>query len=183
VQSAGKHRFARIGWRGHGNGVSYELRALAARDEVAARAADAIGSVLVPLPQGFGLVPVTAELLDDLSDDAGRAYPDAFWFLTAGLAERAATVSAAGAIAYLEADVFGGAGTQAMVVWRAGQVVLGPVRTAFRAGADHRDDAFNRALRELGVAASAAGDEFAALGLGGRRHTDGWLTADDAATS
>jgi hypothetical protein len=163
--------------------VSYELRALAARDEIAAQAADAIGSVLISLTQGIGLVPVTAELLDDLSDDAGRAYPDAFWFLTARLAERAATVSAAGAVAYLEADIFGGTGTQAVVVWRAGQVVLGPARTEFRAGADHRDDAINRALRELGVAASATGDEFAALGLGGWRHTGDWLTADDAATS
>ena len=163
--------------------MSYELRALAARDDVAAQAADAIGSVLVPLAPGFGLVPVTGELLDDLSDDAGRAYPDAFWFLTAGLAERAAAVSAAGAVAYLEADIFGGTGTQAVVVWRGGQVVLGPARTTFRAGADHRDDAFNRALRELGVAASTTGDEFTALGLGGRRHTDDWLTADDAATS
>ncbi len=163
--------------------MSYELRALAARDDVAAQAADAIGSVLVPLSQGFGLVPVTGELLDDLSDDAGRAYPDAFWFLTAGLAERAAAVSAAGAVAYLEADIFGGTGTQAVVVWRAGQVVLGPARTTFRAGADHRDDAFNRALRELGVAASGTGDEFTALGLGGCRRTDDWLTTDDAATS
>lgn len=163
--------------------MSYELRALAARVGVAAQAADAIGSVLVSLSPGFGLVPVTGELLDDLSDDAGRAYPDAFWFLTAGLAERAAAVSAAGAVAYLEADIFGGTGTQAAVVWRAGQVILGPARTKFRAGASHHDDAFNRALRELGVTAGAAGDEFTALGLGGRRRTDDWLTADDAASS
>jgi hypothetical protein len=75
----------------------------------------------------------------------------------------------------------GGTGTQAMVVWRQGEVWLGPAATKF--GWPPPDPAsgprwpFNQALRELGVARGEAFDEFDALSLGRHRHTEDWQAA------
>lgn len=89
--------------------------------------------------------------------------------------------SLAGDIAYLEAEIFGGTGAQAMVLWRGGEVCLGPVATEFTATApdpsSSRQWPFNQALRELGVDRGDAFDEFDALGLGRWRHTEDWLPA------
>ena len=80
-------------------------------------------------------------------------------------------------VAYLEAETFGGTGTQAMVLWRDGEVWLGPVTTrATAARASAEDGAVNQALRHLGVGRPGAIDEFDALGLGRHRHTEDWLT-------
>ena len=86
----------------------------------------------------------------------------------------------AGDVAYLEADIFGGTGTQATVLWRNGEVCLGPVSGEFTATAPHpsssRQWPFNQALRELGVDRGDAFDEFDAVGLGRWRHTEDWVT-------
>lgn len=62
-------------------------------------------------------------------------------------------------MAYLEAEIFGGDGTQAAVAWRDGNLCLGPVSTELWMQ-DRRDNAqwpFNLVLRELGV---SRGDAF-----------------------
>lgn len=80
-------------------------------------------------------------------------------------------------VAYLEAETFGGTGTQAMVLWRDGEVWLGPVTTRATAARESAEDgAVNQALRHLGVGRPGAIDEFDALGLGRHRHTEDWLT-------
>ena len=163
--------------------MAYELSALAGKHEVAALAARMVGGQLVALPQGFGLVPITAGIADAAGPSPEQAFPDAFWELSASLAAHARQISRAGAIAYLEADIFGGGGTQAMVLWRAGRVGLGPERTEFQSGRiGHPASmqwAFNRALRELGARRGQAGDEFSALTLDQHRHTEEWTDRDD----
>ena len=67
--------------------------------------------------------------------------------------------------AYIEAEMFGGNGTQASVLYgRGGQ--RGNITTAPRA--------INEALRWLGVRAAYELDEFDTVGLGAVRHTDLW---------
>jgi hypothetical protein len=159
--------------------VSYELRALAGEYELAAEAARGTPSTGVELPQGYGLLPVTDHMLDHLGGDAAGPFGDVFWFLSSGVDALARRISLTGGIAYLEADIFGGTGTQAVVLWRNGQVCLGPVKTEFTANAPDPSSnpqwPFNQALRELGVDRGGAFDEFDALGLGRRRHTEEWL--------
>jgi hypothetical protein len=158
--------------------VSYELRALAGPYQVAAQAAIETATPVVELPQGYGLVPITSEVLDRLSTGTGEPPDNTFWFLTPAVAAIARKVSRAGVIAYLEAEMFGGTGSQAMVVWRAGEVWLEPATTAFLwpppDPASNPQWAFNRALRELGVERGDAFDEFDAVNLGKHRHTEDW---------
>jgi hypothetical protein len=158
--------------------VSYELRALAGLYQVAAEAAGMAGTAVVELPQGYGLVPITPEVFDRLGGGTAKPFGDTFWFLSSGVEALARKVSHIGPIAYLEAEMFGGIGSQAMVAWRDGEVCLGPATTEFRwpppDPAASPGWAFNRALRELGVDSGDARDEFDAVSLGQHRHTEDW---------
>jgi hypothetical protein len=156
----------------------YELHALVGLHQVAAQAADEAGIAVVELPQGYGLVPITAEVFDALGGGPAKPIGNAFRLLSSGVESLARKVSHAGPTAYLEAEMFGGTGTQAMVGWRDGEIWLGPVTTEFGwppsdpASSPHW--AFNYALRELGVDRDEAFDEFDALNLGKHRRTEYW---------
>src|SRR5262249_61635764 len=82
------------------------------------------------------------------------------------LAELCCRLSRLGTVAYIEAEIFGGAGTQAHVIFNRG---------AAQGSAVVSEHAINEALRILGIKASGAFDEFDAVGLGRHRHTDDWL--------
>ena len=69
-------------------------------------------------------------------------------------------------LAYIEAEFFGGAGTQAHVLFSEGKVIGQAVVS---------ESAINDALRYLGVAKGEAHDEFEAVGLGQHRDTDEWV--------
>jgi hypothetical protein len=161
--------------------VSYELRALVGPYRVAALAAMEARIAAVELPQGYGLVPVTSRVLDRLGGESARPLGDAFWFLSPAVEALARRVSRAGPIAYLEADMFGGTGSQAALAWRDGEVWLEPVATAFRwpppDPASNWQCAFNQALRGLGVDRGEGFDEFDAVSLGMHRHTEDWQSA------
>jgi hypothetical protein len=157
--------------------VSYELRALAGQYQVVAKAAGEARIAVVELPLGYGLVPITAQVLDRLGGGTVGPFRDTFWYLSAGVESLARTVSHTGPVAYLEADIFGGAGTQAMVAWRDGEVWLEPATTECRWPPDPASasqGAFNQVLRQLGVDRGEAFDEFDALNLGKHRHTEDW---------
>jgi hypothetical protein len=158
--------------------VSYELRALVALHAVTAQAAGEAGIAAVELPQGYGLLPITQEVSGRLGGGAGKPFGDAFWFLSPGVEALGRRVSRTGPVAYLEAEMFGGTGTQAMVLWRDGEVWLGPATTQFGWPPPDRSSspqwAFNLALRKLGVDRGDAFDQFDALDLGRHRRTEGW---------
>jgi hypothetical protein len=159
--------------------VSYELRALAGPHAVAAQAAGQAGVAEVALSQGYGLVLITPAVFDRLGGGMGNAFGSTFHYLSAGVEALARQVSHAGPIAYLEAEMFGGTGTQATIVWLHGEIWLGPATTQFGwpppgpASSPHW--AVNQALRQLGVTRGEAFDEFEAVGLGRCRHTEDWL--------
>ena len=58
--------------------MSYELRALVSRYDVADRAARAVGCDVVRMPQGYGLVRVTSDVFDRLGGGEVRPFGDAF---------------------------------------------------------------------------------------------------------
>lgn len=93
-----------------------------------------------------------------------RLFPPAFDQVLAGW-------STTGPLAYVEADYFGGVGTQFAVVWRAGAIVFGPAVQPERAPGS----LISQALRLLGASSGGHVDEFDAVGLGRYRDVDDWL--------
>jgi hypothetical protein len=65
--------------------VSYELRALAGRYELVARAASEAGTAAVELPQGYGLMPITSGVSGRLGGGGVKPFGDVFWFLSGAI--------------------------------------------------------------------------------------------------
>lgn len=126
--------------------MAYTLEAFLAGGALATDLAARLGAVAVPLDQGIALVPVPEPV------------PDAD--------QLAAGLSAGGAIAYVEAEYFGGVGEQHAVLWRGGEAT----------DLDGDPEPVNAALRALGVHRAGGDDEFDTVGLGRHRATADWLT-------
>ncbi len=82
--------------------------------------------------------------------------------------------SAHGPLAYVEADFFGGTGSQYTQVWDGGKSALGPLLMNEADEPPPDGSPISRALRHLGVVA-AGSDEFDAVGLGRQRETEDWV--------
>lgn len=108
--------------------MGYELHAVIA-DEALLRAAspDIPGARVARLRQGLSLLPITDELFDSVTDGGSEGVPG-FWRLPPGLEKLLAQWSAAGPVAYVEAEYFGGVGEQRAAVWAGGALVWGPTR-------------------------------------------------------
>jgi hypothetical protein len=102
--------------------------------------------------------------------------PDGFWQALAGFDRVLAACSAKGPLAYIEADYFGGTGTQAAQAWDAGKVVLGPLHLTEGEPLPTTGSPISQALRRLGATKGNHIDEFDAVGLGRHRNTDDWLS-------
>ena len=144
---------------------------------------------VVPLAQGKGLVPLGDEYWrkggyssqpicrewearttgdDEFENIEERQHcidkaATAFAWMAAQCAQLCSAPSAT--LAYVEAEYFGGAGTQAVAVWEGGHLVFGPVVS---------DKAIDHALARIGVKAWIR-DEFDELQLGRCRMTSDWL--------
>lgn len=143
--------------------MGYVLHALVCDASDVARATPS-GAVAVALSQGKALVPLTTCVCQAhrigslmLSDQ-----PTASDTLVASIS---ALVGTAHRVAYVEAEYFGGVGSQAAAVLEDGRSILGPIVAR---------DAIDQALRLLGVVAGDHRDEFDALGLGHHRDTHDW---------
>ena len=111
------------------------------------------------------MIPLAGRILEEyeipflpLTDGGSLTLPDSIAELAAPLAKR-------GEIVYVEAEFFGGVGTQACVTWDASATPSVPLVAP---------DAINKALRFLGVVIGGHDDEFDALGLGSHRSTEEW---------
>lgn len=121
------------------------------------------------LPDGFGLLPLTADVLDEIGDAGSGEAGGGLYSLTPGVARLARELSHRAPVAYVETDYFGGSGDQGAAAWVDGAQVLLPERA--------RNGVVNRALRRIGVVARGGGDEFEAIGLHCHRRTDDWHDA------
>lgn len=144
---------------------------------------------VVPLSQGFALLPATPAFVEEVaranSASAERAF-EQFEFLTPGIAAVASNASRSSPVLYVETEYFGGVGTQAAMVWMNREVVFGPLVTKnFDEGLQGglvtslSEGAINQALRSIGVTRDEHVDEFDALGLGQYRNTEDWIKNHD----
>ncbi|MGA5565113.1 hypothetical protein ACPCUV_28655 [Streptomyces platensis] len=157
--------------------MGYELQAVIAGDEVLRVASrQVLGSQVVPLGQGLSLMPMTDEVFDAVTDgsDGGDL---AFWRLPAGFDTLLAQWSAAGPIAYVEADYFGGVGEQRAAVWADGALSLGPLDEPTKKRFSRAVSPISQALLRLGARRSRGEDEFEAVGLDRHRNNDDWISS------
>jgi len=162
--------------------MGYTLEALIAPSDVARPfVAGHAAAHPVRLEQGLALVPLTDALKAEAAPDQPRR--DLLLLETSAkelpqpLARTVAHLSQIGPVALVVAEFSPGEGAQASIVWRDGEIALGPIvqRDLSRNKPLHLW-AINRALRELGVHVIAtSSDEFESAGLQRARRTDDWL--------
>ncbi|UJW30437.1 MerR family transcriptional regulator [Saccharothrix sp. AJ9571] len=159
--------------------MGYCLQAVIASEPVLRDlAGDIEEACIVPLCQHLWLLPMTDAFFDAVTVlDAPEI--DGFRETPAGFGSALAACSAKGPVAYVEAEFFGGDGTQVAQVWNDGEVVLGPLHLAEDEPFPSIGSPISRALRQLEVAKGEHLDEFDAVGLGRHRDTEDWLPATD----
>ncbi|MEH0985962.1 hypothetical protein [Micromonospora sp. CPCC 205556] len=162
--------------------MSYQLSAVVADVELLREQTAGLDhAVLAALRQDFALLPVTPQLVEELTGalpDYATGEPEAGQpfelVLSPALADLLARWSRNGPVAYLEAEFAGGAGRQSAVVWLDGHLSWGP-RFADAFDLPRPEWPINAALARLGAEPGRWIDPFAELGLHLERHTDGWL--------
>lgn len=156
--------------------MGYELVAVVAAEALLRTVGENLtGTKVVPIAQGLALLPITGDFFDSVNDPRVPQEPE-FWKLPCGFTTRLATWSKTGPVAYVEADYFGGVGSQSAVVWVNGTTVLGPLHLAENEPTLIAGSPISQALRQLGVQKTGKSDEFDAAGLGAQRHIADWLT-------
>ena len=102
--------------------MGYNLNAILGKFERLQAVASATPpAVIVPLAGELGLIPLSEELFDAINKGSTEKYEADkrhFTFLSAKIASWLGSVSAGTTIAYVEADYFGGRGTQCAVAWK-----------------------------------------------------------------
>ncbi|WBP88331.1 hypothetical protein [Kitasatospora cathayae] len=159
--------------------MSYELQALIGTLELlTVAAAEVPVARVVPLAQGLALIPVTSAVLAALQGDGvvpKSGSGAGFGWHPDGFELRLAAWSKAGPIACVEAEFWGGNGTQRAAVWSDGRVVLGPLTMGEFEPAPAEGTPISRVLRRLGgYVEPGRVDEFASVGLGAHRSTAAW---------
>jgi hypothetical protein len=156
--------------------MSYELRAVIAGQDVLRNVVRELPAARsAPLGQGLSLLPVTDALLA-AAGGGDTTRPLGFWWLPAGFDARLAAWSAAGPVAFVEAEYFGGVGEQRTAVWAGGALVLGPLAVGEGERFPVGGSPISQALRRLGAVARDGGDEFSAVGLGRHRRSGRWIS-------
>ncbi|MFG3300541.1 hypothetical protein [Micromonospora chersina] len=162
--------------------MSYELSAVVADVELLREQTAGLDhAVLAALRQDFALLPVTPQLVEELTGrlpDFATGEPSAeqpFQLVLApALDELLARWSGEGPVAYLEAEFAGGLGHQAAAVWLGGERSWGPCFDD-RLDRPRAEWPINAALARLGAEPGPWIDPFAELGLHLERDTAGWL--------
>lgn len=122
------------------------------------------------------VVPLDDDLQDAIHDISGTGdWLEAGPRISTGDMDFAARASKGAAVAYVETEYFGGVGDQSAVLWKGGQLALGPLTMdSASAGRPRSLWPINAVLRGLGIRIEPenAFDEFEAFGLGLYRSHD-----------
>ena len=130
---------------------------------------------VVALDQSVCLLLMTDDFFNEVRQEGAEPGVPGFWKLPTGFDRVLATWSVRGPVAYVEADYFGGVGSQVAAVWDAGQLVLGPTAEPEHSFTPEHPSPISQALQRLGVSARGHFDEFEAVGLDRHRNMEDWL--------
>ncbi|GIF64877.1 hypothetical protein Ais01nite_29120 [Asanoa ishikariensis] len=152
--------------------MAYVLEAVIGGAEVLRLVAEAQPlAVVAPLPNGMALVPMT----DELFAAYGARQVLGFEKLPADFEPVLATCSSTAPVAYVEAEFFGGEGTQRAALWQGGALSGDPVSVDEDEPFGPAGSPISQTLRRLGVDRGDRHDEFEALDLGRHCSTNAWL--------
>jgi hypothetical protein len=127
---------------------------------------DLLGNAAVrPLHGSLAILPLVQVLAEHVGVPSLPLTDERFDALPA-ICEIGGRLSRAGRVVYVEAELFGGVGTQANCLFENGSLVSRPTV---------HENAINEALKFLGVEVGGAIDEFDTVRLWRHRNTDGWL--------
>ena len=147
--------------------MGHSLKAIIGkREDVCRISEDWVKAKLIELPQGFGIVPMTIRLLEDVeelmepSEIEDRFGLDGLDGAVICLLEQ---YSFRTKLAYVETEYFGGYGTQGGVLYEDGREKIPPKKGI---------GTINILLKELGAWRKPNADEFDCLELGKFRHIE-----------
>lgn len=147
--------------------MAHCIRAIIGKEPVRKFANDWVSAKAIELPQGFAMVFMTDELLDDmeeLSVLSGDMFPSELDYFTEAVDDIMKRYSSGDKLAYIETDYFGGYGTQGGVLYENGKIAIPPQKC--------EGGTINALLREMGVWCKDGNDEFDMLTLGNYRRMD-----------
>jgi hypothetical protein len=130
-----------------------------------------LGTKIVSLPQDMVLIPFAGTWSESKKIPLLPLTDGKVFELPAAITGICYLLSKNGKLAYVEAEFFGGDGTQACSLWEKGMMIGNPQQDI---------QAINTALQFLGVEKGTSFDEFEALNLGRFRDTQAWLARDGA---
>ncbi|MDR6726968.1 hypothetical protein J2W91_005493 [Paenibacillus amylolyticus] len=145
--------------------MGYDFRGIVTSLDVMKRLKDKYTSAkVIPLYNGLIVIPLTDELYDEINKNQGTTIPN-YEYLTDIISSYCREISKLGLVAYIEAEYFGGTGSQNAMVWDSSQVIFEETLS---------QSAINRSLEILGVCKLQGKDEFDTVGLGRHRDIEDW---------
>ena len=144
--------------------MTYTLQAFVSPFGVLSKMADLFGMQIQLNPQ-IDMLPITDFIRDKFQIPFLPLTDEGLTYIPESISQLTKTFSSDGLIAYVEAEFFGGTGTQASAVWKNGTVIRSIMVSS---------NAINLALKEIGVISKAGFDEFDTVGLGQFRDTNKW---------
>jgi len=145
--------------------MGYSLQALIAQQGVFPSSLPE-GLEIIELQENMQMIPLGTSVQERYGIPFLPLTDDGATEMLVSLRSLCQKIGADAKVAYIEAEIFGGMGTQANAIIERNGDVSGPVIAV---------DAINSALRCLGVKPIKGQDEFDAVGLGKHRDTDNWL--------
>lgn len=126
-------------------------------------------AILIQLYTDLVMIPITDELYEAMhegEDIESSKTTRTSMALTVKMEQFCADLSRHNKVAFIEAEYFGGIGTQHGIVWEQGKVILEEIGC---------ENAINQSLACLGVKRIGEKDEFDTVGLGRHRSIEGWV--------
>ncbi|MBK8187852.1 MAG: hypothetical protein IPK77_11770 [Cellvibrio sp.] len=154
----------------------HDVKALIAKFEILKQFQSNLESgVVCPLPQGFGLLPITDILMKQFKNHRAGIFSfkkSPIAEIPSGLLNLIFEISNFVPVAYITTEYFGGSGGQDAAAWEKGKLLFSPFSIGYKK--EWPNSSISQALRTIGVIAEINKDEFDSLGLGNHRETHKW---------
>ncbi|MNC42139.1 hypothetical protein D3C75_909450 [compost metagenome] len=122
----------------------------------------------IKLYDDFVTIPLSDELYDEINQTTSTPV-SGFEYLTDEIGVICISLSEQSQIAYVEAEYFGGLGSQSGIIWEKNNTIFCEAVT---------DNAINRVLNILGIQKIQNKDEFDTVALGRHRNIEDWINKE-----